>query len=227
MDAVDRVLSGDVSALARAISVVEENAPGSTAMLRGVFPHTGRADVIGVTGSPGSGKSSLVGRLVAAFRAQGKRVGVVAVDPSSAYSGGAILGDRVRMQAHAVDDGVSSARWRPRPPGGLSRRIRRRGSHGAAGYTLIVRELWSRTRRVEIRARRTRVRLSFPDGDDIKRQGGHPRIATGRDQQADRRARTKWPPARRDDGAGSHGASCGLRSSALARAARDRSARTA
>jgi LAO/AO transport system kinase len=92
--------------LARAISVVEENAGGSVAMLRGVFPHTGGATVIGVTGSPGAGKSSLVDRLIAAFREQGRRVGVVAVDPSSAYSGGAILGDRVRMQGHATDDGV-------------------------------------------------------------------------------------------------------------------------
>jgi LAO/AO transport system kinase len=106
VNAVDRVVSGDVRALARAISVVEENAGGSVAMLRGVFPHTGGATVIGVTGSPGAGKSSLVDRLIAAFREQGRRVGVVAVDPSSAYSGGAILGDRVRMQGHATDDGV-------------------------------------------------------------------------------------------------------------------------
>jgi LAO/AO transport system kinase len=106
VNAVDRVVSGDVRALARAISVVEENAGGSVAMLRGVFPHTGGATVIGVTGSPGAGKSSLVDRLIAAFREQGRRVGVVAVDPSSAYSGGAILGDRVRMQGHATDEGV-------------------------------------------------------------------------------------------------------------------------
>jgi LAO/AO transport system kinase len=103
---VDRVVSGDVRALARAISVVEENAQGSAAMLRGVFPHTGQATVIGVTGAPGAGKSSLVDRLIASFREQGRRVGVVAVDPSSAYSGGAILGDRVRMQGHATDEGV-------------------------------------------------------------------------------------------------------------------------
>ena len=106
MSAVDRLVSGDVRALARAISVVEENAGGSAAMLRGVFPHTGAATVIGVTGSPGAGKSSLVDRLIASLREQGRRVGVVAVDPSSAYSGGAILGDRVRMQGHATDDGV-------------------------------------------------------------------------------------------------------------------------
>ena len=106
MSDVDRVVSGDVRALARAISIVEENAQGSAAMLRGVFPHTGAATVIGVTGAPGAGKSSLVDRLIASFREQGRRVGVVAVDPSSAYSGGAILGDRVRMQGHATDEGV-------------------------------------------------------------------------------------------------------------------------
>ena len=122
MDAVKQVLSGDVRALARGISVVEENSPGSAALLRGVFPHTGRATVIGITGSPGAGKSSLVDRLVASFREQGKRVGVVAVDPSSAYSGGAILGDRVRMQGHATDDGVFIRSMASRGHlGGLSR----------------------------------------------------------------------------------------------------------
>ena len=122
MDAVKRVLSGDVRALARAISVVEENTLGSAALLRGVFPHTGQATVIGVTGSPGAGKSSLVDRLIASFREQGKRVGVVAVDPSSAYSGGAILGDRVRMQGHATDSGVFIRSMASRGHmGGLSR----------------------------------------------------------------------------------------------------------
>jgi len=122
VNAVDRVVSGDVRALARAISVVEENAQGSAALLRGVFPHTGLATVIGITGSPGAGKSSLVDRLVASFRQQGRKVGVVAVDPSSAYSGGAILGDRVRMQGHATDDGVFIRSMASRGHlGGLSR----------------------------------------------------------------------------------------------------------
>jgi LAO/AO transport system kinase len=122
VDSVQRLLSGDVRALARAISVVEEDAAGSAMMLRGVFPHTGRATVIGITGSPGAGKSSLVDRLVASFREQEKRVGVVAVDPSSAYSGGAILGDRVRMQGHAEDAGVFIRSMASRGHlGGLSR----------------------------------------------------------------------------------------------------------
>jgi len=106
MPTTEALLSGDVRALARAISMVEENRPAAIPLLQEVFPHTGSATVIGLTGSPGSGKSSLVDRLVAAFRAEGRRVGVVAVDPSSAFSGGAILGDRVRMQDHAADPEV-------------------------------------------------------------------------------------------------------------------------
>ena len=116
------VVAGDVRALARAISVVEDDPGGSAGLLRDLFPHTGRAMVIGITGSPGSGKSSLVDRLVAGFRAQDRRVGVVAVDPSSAYSGGAILGDRVRMQGHAADPGVFIRSMASRGHlGGLSR----------------------------------------------------------------------------------------------------------
>ncbi len=122
MSLVDRLASGDVRALARAISLVEDDADEAVAVLRDAFPRTGRATVLGVTGSPGAGKSSLVDRLVAAYRSAGRRVGVVAVDPSSAYSGGAILGDRVRMQGHALDPGVfirsmASRGWL----GGLSR----------------------------------------------------------------------------------------------------------
>jgi LAO/AO transport system kinase len=103
---VARLVDGDVRALARAISLVEDGAPGAVPVLRAAFPRTGRAVVLGITGAPGAGKSSLVDRLIASYRALGRRVGVVAVDPSSAYSGGAILGDRVRMQRHATDDGV-------------------------------------------------------------------------------------------------------------------------
>jgi LAO/AO transport system kinase len=106
MPTTQAVLSGDVRALARAISMVEENRQAAVTLLQEVFPHTGSATVIGLTGSPGSGKSSLVDRLVGAFRAGGRRVGVVAVDPSSAFSGGAILGDRIRMQDHAGDPDV-------------------------------------------------------------------------------------------------------------------------
>jgi LAO/AO transport system kinase len=122
VDLCERVLSGDVRALARAISVVEDDPEASASLLSRIFPRTGRATVIGITGSPGAGKSSLVDRLIASLRLQGKRVGVVAVDPSSAYSGGAILGDRVRMQGHALDEGVFIRSMASRGHlGGLSR----------------------------------------------------------------------------------------------------------
>jgi len=102
----ERVRAGEARAVARAISMVEENAPPAVELMRELFPQTGNARVIGITGSPGSGKSSLVDRLIGHYRGAGRRVGVIAVDPSSAYSGGAILGDRVRMQRHAGDDDV-------------------------------------------------------------------------------------------------------------------------
>jgi len=101
-----RVMDGDPRALARAISLAEDNAPRAMELLRELFPYTGKARVLGVTGPPGAGKSSLVDHLITHYRKAGHRVGVLAVDPSSAYSGGAILGDRVRMQRHAGDDGV-------------------------------------------------------------------------------------------------------------------------
>ena len=118
----ERVLAGETRALARAITMVEENAAESREILRELFSRTGRARIIGLTGSPGAGKSSLADRMIASYRAAGKRVGVVAVDPSSAYSGGAILGDRVRMQEHATDDGVFIRSMATRGHlGGLSR----------------------------------------------------------------------------------------------------------
>jgi LAO/AO transport system kinase len=100
------VRAGDVRAIARAISIVEDARPEAAALLSLLFPHAGQAVVVGVTGPPGSGKSTLVDRMTAHYRRQGRRVGIVAVDPTSPYSGGAILGDRIRMQAHATDDGV-------------------------------------------------------------------------------------------------------------------------
>jgi LAO/AO transport system kinase len=119
---VRRLTSGDARALARAISLVEESAPSAPEILREAFPLAGGATVVGVTGAPGAGKSSLTDRLLARYRAAGRRVGVIAVDPSSAYSGGAILGDRVRMQDHAGDPGVFIRSMATRGHlGGLSR----------------------------------------------------------------------------------------------------------
>ena len=102
----DRLLAGDPRAIARAISLVEDEAASATDLLRTIFPRTGRAYLIGVTGPPGAGKSTLVDRMTRELRARGRTVGIVAVDPTSPFSGGAILGDRVRMQAHAGDPGV-------------------------------------------------------------------------------------------------------------------------
>ena len=102
----DRVLTGDARAIARAISLIEDEAPSAADLVRRIFPSTGRAYLAGVTGPPGAGKSTLVDRLTAALRESDRTVGVVAVDPTSPFSGGAILGDRVRMQAHAGDAGV-------------------------------------------------------------------------------------------------------------------------
>jgi LAO/AO transport system kinase len=103
---VQRMLSGDRLALARLITRVENRMPGLTEIMRSIQPRLGRAHVLGVTGPPGAGKSTLVDRLTARLRAEGASVGVIAVDPSSPFTGGAVLGDRIRMQAHTLDPGV-------------------------------------------------------------------------------------------------------------------------
>jgi LAO/AO transport system kinase len=105
-DLAQRVLSGDRRAVARAISMVEGGSPGLRELSAALYPSTGRAWTVGLTGSPGVGKSSLAGRLVGAARERGQTVAVLAIDPTSPYTGGALLGDRLRMQAHAVDPGV-------------------------------------------------------------------------------------------------------------------------
>ncbi len=102
----EKVRGGDVRAISRAISAIENQDPAAEELLRSLFPSTGQAYLTGVTGAPGTGKSTLVDRLATYHRKRGDSVGVIAVDPTSPYSGGAILGDRIRMQSHATDEGI-------------------------------------------------------------------------------------------------------------------------
>ncbi|MFZ5687607.1 MAG: methylmalonyl Co-A mutase-associated GTPase MeaB [Bacillota bacterium] len=106
MKLADGIIKGNRRALAQAISLVENNGEAKADLLQELFVHTGRAYVVGVTGAPGAGKSSLVDKLTQVVRRQGKRVGIIAVDPTSPFSGGALLGDRIRMQDHVLDEGV-------------------------------------------------------------------------------------------------------------------------
>ena len=105
-DWISELRSGDVRSLARAISTVENRAAGWSELLKALFPHTGKARVIGLTGAPGSGKSTLVDQLAKHYRKKQQTVGIIAVDPTSPYTGGAILGDRIRMQDHYGDPGI-------------------------------------------------------------------------------------------------------------------------
>jgi LAO/AO transport system kinase len=102
----ERVCAGDVLAVSRAITAIENHQPEAEQLLREVFPRTGKAYLTGITGAPGTGKSTLVDRLAGHYRRANEAVGVIAVDPTSPYTGGAILGDRIRMQGHAGDSGM-------------------------------------------------------------------------------------------------------------------------
>ncbi len=102
----ERVLAGDSRAIARAISLIEDVSADSATLVRGIYGRTGRAYLVGVTGPPGAGKSTLVDRLTFESRKRDQSIGIVAVDPTSPFSGGAVLGDRLRMQSHAADPGV-------------------------------------------------------------------------------------------------------------------------
>ncbi len=105
-DWVEKIRAGDPRALARAITTVENRRPESAELLKALFPHSGGARLIGMTGAPGSGKSTLVDQLAKEYRKQGRTIGIIAVDPTSPFSGGAILGDRIRMLEHHSDSGI-------------------------------------------------------------------------------------------------------------------------
>jgi LAO/AO transport system kinase len=136
----ERVMAGDARAVARAISKVEDGSPEAAGLMKEVFPRSGDALIVGITGSPGAGKSSLVDKLALLYRQQTQRVGIVAVDPSSPFSGGAILGDRIRMQTLGLDKNVFIRSMATRGNlGGLARAtVDALTILDAAGYSRII-----------------------------------------------------------------------------------------
>ncbi len=139
-DLLERAKSGDTHAIARLLTVVENDEPGAAGVTRALYPLTGRAQIIGITGPPGGGKSTLVNRLAGAYREQVDRVAVVAVDPSSPFTGGAILGDRIRMRERFLDEGVFIRSMASRGhAGGLARATRRVvGTLDALGVAVVL-----------------------------------------------------------------------------------------
>ncbi|HZW03355.1 MAG TPA: methylmalonyl Co-A mutase-associated GTPase MeaB [Anaerolineaceae bacterium] len=177
MDLAERTLAGDRLALARLLTQIENDTPLGRAALDALFPHTGRAHLIGVTGSPGTGKSSLVNRLASAFRTPGdmppKRVGILAIDPSSPFTGGALLGDRVRMRDLTGDAGIFIRSMASRGAlGGLSRATSSAAQAlDAAGYEVILIEtVGAGQSEVDIaRLAHTTIVVEAPGlGDDIQ-----------------------------------------------------------
>jgi LAO/AO transport system kinase len=136
----ERVANGDAAAVARAISKIEDGSAGAAALMKQIYQHSRGALVIGITGAPGAGKSSLVDKLALLYRQRGERVGIVAVDPSSPFSGGAILGDRIRMQTLGLDEGVFIRSMATRGNlGGLARAtVDAVAILDAAGYEKII-----------------------------------------------------------------------------------------
>ncbi len=170
---VQRLLSGDRRALARLISQVEDDGHAATQALAALYPHTGQAHIVGVTGAPGTGKSTLVNELAKAYRATGVRVGIVAVDPTSPFSGGALLGDRIRMRDLSGDPGVFIRSMASRGNlGGLARATADVVKVlDAAGYeTVLVETVGAGQSEVEIaRTAHTTLVVEAPGlGDDVQ-----------------------------------------------------------
>jgi LAO/AO transport system kinase len=189
----EKILKGDIRALAKAATLVE-NGQGDP-LLRELFPHTGRALILGVTGAPGSGKSTLCDQLTASYRALGKRVAILAVDPSSPFTGGAILGDRIRMQRHHADPGVfirslATRGW----VGGLSRATTEMTMLlDAAGFDVVIVETVGVGQdEVEIArlAQVTLLVLTPGSGDDVQARC---RTLFRRLRTAARAFRRHWP----------------------------------
>ncbi len=173
MDWIAEARSGNPRAIARLITQVERGADAAQAIVRALYAATGRAHIVGVTGPPGSGKSSLVNELAKAFRPRGRRVGIVAVDPSSPFTGGALLGDRVRMRDLAGDEGIFVRSMASRGSlGGLARGVAAAVKVlDAAGYDLILIEtVGAGQAEVDIAgAAHTVVVLEAPGaGDDVQ-----------------------------------------------------------
>jgi len=170
---IDKILAGDVAEAARLIRDLDDRRPTALAAVKQLFPHTGKAYVVGVTGNPGAGKSTLVDALIAHYRAAGETVGVIAIDPSSPFSGGALLGDRVRMQRHALDPGVFIRSLATRGHlGGLSRSTFDVASVlDAMGYSrILIETVGVGQDEVEVmKAAHTTVVVTVPGlGDDIQ-----------------------------------------------------------
>lgn len=170
MDTVEKMLCGDERALSRLITLVERDTQEVPEIMRQVCPQTGRAYYIGVTGPPGSGKSTLVDKLTAIARGKGASVGIIAVDPSSPFSGGAVLGDRIRMQQHYLDSGVFIRSMATRGSlGGLPRTARRAAKlMDAFGKDIVILETVGvgQTELDIIEAADTTVVVLYPGGGD-------------------------------------------------------------
>jgi LAO/AO transport system kinase len=172
-DILPRLLGGDRRALARAISLAEQGGPVARALLAAAYPHTGQAHVIGITGPPGAGKSTLVNALALEWRRQGQSVGIVAVDPTSPFTGGAVLGDRIRMQPLGGDPGVFIRSMASRGRlGGLSRATADAVALiDAAGFQVVLIEtVGAGQGEVDIaRAAQTTIVVEVPGmGDDVQ-----------------------------------------------------------